>query len=242
MIFHSAQGSLHLCPIAASACSMGFVQETTALLRKELLLEWKQKYAINGLLLYSLSMVFVVSIGLQRTLPAQAWNVVFWIILLFVSVNAVAKSFMGERTGQLLYLYNLAGARAIIVAKILYNCLLMAGISMVTLAFFIMLSGSGIIVDGLQYGAFVLTGSCAFAANLTLVSAIASKAQNQATLLAVLSFPIVVPQMLVCINASGKAIQGLPWNDSMGELIFSACFVVIIAAVSVILFPFIWRE
>lgn len=221
---------------------MSFVRETVALFKKELLLEWKQKYALNGMLLYSLSMVFVVSVGLQRNLPPQAWNVVFWIILLFVSVNAVAKSFMGERSGQFLYLYNLAGARAIIVAKMLYNCLLISGIAIVTLIFFLLLSGAGKIVDPLQYGLMVLIGSLAFAANLTLVSAIASKAQNQATLLAVLSFPILVPEMLVGITASGKAIQGLPLSASMGEVIFSATFVVIIAAVSVILFPFLWKD
>ncbi len=221
---------------------MSFLRETSALFKKELLLEWKQKYALNGMLLYALSMVFVVSIGLQRNLPPQAWNVVFWIILLFVSVNAVAKSFMGERTGQLLYLYNLAGPRAIIVAKILYNCLLLIGISMVTLLFYLFLSGTGKIVDPVQYGVVILIGSMAFASNLTLVSAIASKAQNQATLLAVLSFPIMVPEMLVGMSASSKAIQGLPWSESMGEIIFSACFVVIIAAVSVILFPFLWKD
>ncbi|MBK9452574.1 MAG: heme exporter protein CcmB [Bacteroidetes bacterium] len=221
---------------------MSFARETIALIKKEMLLEWKQKYALNGMLLYSLSMVFVVSIGLQRNLPAQAWNVVFWIILLFVSVNAVAKSFMGERTGQLLYLYNLAGARAIIVAKIIYNCLLLTGIALVTLVFFLLLSGTGKIADPLQYGLIVVIGSLAFAANLTLVSAIASKAQNQATLLAVLSFPILVPEMLVGITASGKAIQGLPIGASMSEIIFSVTFVVIIAAISVILFPFLWRD
>ncbi len=221
---------------------MSFFRETSALLKKELLLEWKQKYALYGMLLYSLSMVFVVSMAVQRNLPPQAWNVIFWVILMFVSVNAVAKSFMGERTGQLLYLYNLAGPRAIIVAKIIYNCVLMLGISIVTLVFFLLLSGSGKIVDPLQFGVVVLIGSMAFAANLTLVSAIASKAQNQATLLAVLSFPIMVPEMIVGISASSKAIQGLPWMDSMSEIIFSICFVVIIAAVSVILFPFLWKE
>ena len=108
---------------------MSFAKETVALIRKELLLEWKQKYALGGLMLYSLSMVFVVALGLQRSLPLQAWNVIFWLILLFVSVNAVAKSFMGERGGQLLYLYNLASARAIIVSKIIYNCLLLGFIA-----------------------------------------------------------------------------------------------------------------
>lgn len=221
---------------------MSFAKETVALIRKELLLEWKQKYALGGLMLYSLSMVFVVALGLQRSLPLQAWNVIFWLILLFVSVNAVAKSFMGERSGQLLYLYNLASARAIIVAKMVYNCLLLGFIAVVTMLMFLFFAGKGIIGDFPQYLTIVTVGSLAFAANLTLVSAIASKAQNQATLLAVLSFPIVVPQMLVGISASGKAIQGLPWNDSMGELIFSISFVFIIAAVSVILFPFVWRE
>lgn len=221
---------------------MSFVRETAALFRKEVLLEWKQKYALNGMLLYALSMVFVVSIGLQRNLPPQAWNVIFWIIMLFVSVNAVAKSFMGERTGQLLYLYGLAGPRAIIVAKILYNCCLLVGITVVTIVFYLFLSGSGKIVDPVQYAVVIGIGSLAFASNLTLVSAIASKAQNQATLLAVLSFPIMIPEMLVGMSASSKAIQGLPWSESLSEIIFSACFVVIIGAVSVILFPFLWKD
>jgi heme exporter protein B len=221
---------------------MRFWREVGGLILKELQLEWKQKYAIYGLLLYAVSMVLVVSMGLQRSLPMQAWNVVFWIILLFVSVNAVAKSFMGESPGQLLYLYNLAGPRAIIVAKLLYNCLLMAVISLMTLLFYVLFSAGDGIAAPLQYGVAVIVGSWTFAANLTLVSAIASRAQNKSTLLAVLSFPLVIPQMLVSISVSGKAILGQPWADMLGELGFSVSFIVIIAAVSVILFPYIWRE
>ncbi|MEM7038143.1 MAG: ABC transporter permease, partial [Bacteroidota bacterium] len=130
---------------------MGFFREVSALIRKELVLEWKQKYALNGLLLYSLSMVFVVSIGLQRHLPMQAWNVMYWIILLFVSVNAVAKSFMGESSGQLLYLYNLASAKSIIVAKLLYNCMLMSLIAVVTLLFYLLLAAQDPIVDPFMF-------------------------------------------------------------------------------------------
>ena len=44
---------------------MGFVKEVTALLRKELLLEWKQRYALNGLLLYVASMVFVIALSFR---------------------------------------------------------------------------------------------------------------------------------------------------------------------------------
>jgi len=221
---------------------MSLSREVSALLRKELLLEWKQKYALYGLLMYSLSMVFVISIGLQSSLPGQAWNVVFWIILVFVSVNAIAKSFLSESSGQFLYLYNLASARSIIVAKLLYNIMLMTAISVVTLLFFVFFSFSGTFGDLGQYITVVLLGSWTFAANMSLVSAIASKARQRTTLIAVLSFPLVIPQFLVCISASGKALLGEPWSASLSELIFCGSFIVIIGLVSVILFPFLWRE
>ena len=221
---------------------MGFTTEVGALLRKELLLEWKQKYALYGLLLYALSMVFVVSIGLQSSLPPQAWNVVFWVILLFVSVNAIAKSFMSETPGQLLYLYNLASPRAIIVSKLIYNSLLMTLISVLTLLFFVFFAFNGNFGDLLQYIAIVALGGWTFAANMSLVSAIAAKAQQRTTLLAVLSFPLIIPQFLICISASGKALLGQAWIDSLSEVIFCGSFIVIIALVSVILFPFLWRE
>lgn len=221
---------------------MAFFREVRALLVKEVQLEWKQKYALNGLLMYALSMVFVVALVTQGKLPPQAWNAVFWIMLLFVAVNAVAKSFMGETTGQLLYLYNLASARSIIGAKLLYNCLLLTFISMITVVFSLLFSGNSEIGNPLLYIVYIIAGSFGFAGNLTLVSAIASRAQNKSTLLAVLSFPLVVPQLLVCIVGSGKAIQGMSWADSFEYLVFSAGLFGIIAVVSFILFPFLWRE
>ncbi len=216
--------------------------EIVALLKKELLLEWKQKYALYGLLMYSLSMVFVISIGLQNTLPPQAWNVVYWLILLFVSVNSIAKSFMSESEGQLLYIYNLASAQSIILAKLIYNCLLMSLIAVITLLFFVFFAFNGNFGDLSQYLVVVIAGSWTFAANMSMVSAIAAKAKQRTTLLAVLSFPLVIPQMLVCISASGKAIAGDPWANSFGEIAFCISFIVIIASVSVILFPFLWRD
>ncbi len=101
---------------------------------------------------------------------------------------------MGETQGQMLYLYNLAGPRAIIVAKLLYNCLLMAGISLVTLLFYVLLSAGDALVRPVQYGVAVLIGGWTFAGHLTLVSGIAARAQDKSTLLAVLSSRLFVPR------------------------------------------------
>ena len=72
---------------------MNYFKEISFLFRKEMMLEWRQKYALGGILLYVTSTVFVVFLSFVKVLP-DVWNALFWIISLFASVNAVAKSFV----------------------------------------------------------------------------------------------------------------------------------------------------
>ena len=235
-------------------CTM-WTKELIALLYKELLLEWKQKYAFNGLILYVMSMIVVVSLSFVDgvildnrvagvhilTISSHTWNIIFWLIMLFVAVNAVAKSFVGEREGNLLYLYTLAQPTAIIIAKILYNSLLLSVIGLIALFFHSLLGGTQI----QDYGLFcmgVVLGSYAFAANLTLVSAIAAKAENKTTLLAVLGFPLLVPILINQIELTRKAMEGLPFSDISNKFLLSGAIAVALTLVSVVLFPFLWRD
>ncbi len=217
------------------------LQEIGALLYKELLIEWKQKYALNGLILYVLSMVVVIALALSGKLNPVTWNILFWIIMLFVSINAVAKSFMSERPGSLLYLYGTSGPVAIILAKIIYNTALLVLVGVVSLLSFSFLGETAIANWPLMLG-ILTAGSAALATNLTLVSAIASKAENRTTLLAVLSFPLIVPILLVLIDLSENAIQGLDIGLEARSFYLLGGIVLVLTAVSVILFPFVWRD
>src|SRR5690606_8784268 len=104
-------------------------KEILYLIQKDLVLEWRQKYAFNGMLLYVGSTVFVcyLSFGLRQFSADSGpiWNALLWIILLFTSVNAIAKSFMQENRGRLLYFYSIVSPQGVILAKIVYNTLLM---------------------------------------------------------------------------------------------------------------------
>ena len=93
------------------------------LLRKEFLLEFRQGYALGGIFLYVFSMIFVVYIASVKV-PAPVWNVLFWLIMLFASINAVVKSFVAESGSRQLYYYQLAPPALILLSKILYNTLL----------------------------------------------------------------------------------------------------------------------
>src|SRR5215468_10327193 len=89
-----------------------------------MLLEIRQQYTFYGILLYVASTIFVLYLAMGQ--PEQAvWNGLFWMIQLFVCVNAVAKSFLQESRGRMLYFYSIAGAREFIIAKLIYNILLM---------------------------------------------------------------------------------------------------------------------
>ncbi|MEL7531400.1 MAG: hypothetical protein AAFN10_08845, partial [Bacteroidota bacterium] len=81
-------------PPANSAYICGMWRELRVLLRKELMLEWKQKYAFNGLLLYVLSMSIVIALVFRDELNPSNWNLLLWLMLLFAAINAVAKSFL----------------------------------------------------------------------------------------------------------------------------------------------------
>lgn len=98
---------------------MPLLHEISTLLAKDFRLEWRQRAALGGLLLYVGSTVFVsfLSFSLRGgTPPAPAWNALFWVILLFAAVNAVAKGFMQESPGQRLYYYTLVRPQAVILA------------------------------------------------------------------------------------------------------------------------------
>lgn len=215
------------------------LKEIAGLLYKEVLLEWKQKYAFNGLLLYVASMVTVVSTAFAQRMDPFTWTVVFWLIVLFVAINAVARSFMAEQPGQMLYLFQLVRPQSLIIAKMIYNALLLSVVSLAALGAYSFLGGIAV-ADPLRLAGIVLLGSCTFSANLTLVTAIAARAENRTTLLAVLSFPLLAPALLMLIRLSRPAVEGTALAlDSVG-LLGGMTFT--LAAVSVLLFPAIWRE
>ena len=213
-------------------------------MRKEFLLEWRQRYALNGMLLYIVGAVFVcyLSFNARRgQLTPIVWNTLFWIILLFTAINAIAKSFVQERAGRQLYYYTLASPQQIILSKILYNIALMVVLALLGFSVYAFVLGNPV-NDVPLYIVTLLLGAVGFAASLTLVSGIASKAENPATLMAVLSFPIVLPLLLMLLKISKNALDGLDRSSSWDEVGIVLAVDAIVLTLSWMLFPFLWRS
>jgi heme exporter protein B len=221
---------------------MQIVKQVQYLIKKEMLLEWRSKYALNGVLLYVVSTVFVCYLTFISVPNKLTWNALFWIIMLFASINAVAKSFLQESRGRHLYIYTLVSPVALIIAKTLYNSLLMLVLTLIALFFYSMVFPFNEETDFLMYLVATALGSLSFATIFTMVSAIASKAGNGGMLMAILSFPIVIPVLIVLIKLSKNAIDGLDRSVSLDDIGLLVIINVLITTVSLLLFPYLWRD
>jgi heme exporter protein B len=210
------------------------------LLKKDLLLEVRQQYTFYGVLLYVASTIFVLYLAMGEP-EGQIWKGLFWMTQLFISVNAVAKGFLQEGRGRLLYFYSIAGASDFILSKLLFNALLMLVMNGVSLGLFLFMLGNPVT----HAGVFVLI-SCLGGISLSLVftflAAIAARAQQGAALMAILGFPLVIPQLLLLNRAStiafGEVVQG-GLTEMIGLL---AGLDVMVALLALILFPFLWKD
>lgn len=211
------------------------------LIKKEILLEWRNKYALNGVLLYVVSTVFVCYLSFV-SVEKLTWNALFWIIMLFASINAVAKSFLQESKGRHLYIYILVSPISLIIAKTVYNSLLMIVLTIIALLFYSMVFEFPEGTDILMYLVAAIVGSLSFATIFTMVSAIASKAGNGGMLMAILSFPVIIPVLIVLIKLAKNAIDGLDRSVSLDDVGLLLLINAMVMGVSLILFPYLWRD
>lgn len=210
------------------------------LVKKDILLEIRQQHTFYGILLYIFSTVFIIYLSVGTPVETT-WNAFFWMIQLFVSVNAVAKSFLQDSKSRMLYYYTIAGARDYVLSKLLFNALLMMLMNLITLLTFILLLGNPL-KYALQFTGISLLGGIGLSLVFTFLASIASKATQQAALMAIMGFPVIVPQLLLLNKVSLTAFQPVLQAGLAQMILLLIAFDVLIIILAVILFPFLWKD
>jgi len=218
---------------------MRSINHIFTLFKKDLLLEIRQQYSFYGVLLYIGATIFVLYMAIESP-ESNVWNGLFWMIQIFISVNAVAKSFLQESRGRMLYFYSIAGPRDFVLSKLLFNSLLMLLMSLLSLALFTLFLGNPLLKAGSFIG-LVLLGGWSLSLVFTFLAAIAAKAQQNAAIMAILGFPLIIPQLILLMrlsNATFSATISIPVTTIL--LLIALDLMVILLAV--ILFPFLWKD
>ncbi|GAC1425975.1 MAG: heme exporter protein CcmB [Flavisolibacter sp.] len=215
------------------------INEIWTLFKKDVTLEIRQQYAFYGVLLYVGATIFVLYMSIEHP-DSETWNSLFWIIQLFISINAVAKSFLQENPNRMFYYHTITSPQNFIVAKLLYNSLLMLlmnGLSFIIFSLFMTYP----VVQTERFIAILFLGGWTLSLVFTFLAAIAARAQQNAAIMAILGFPIIIPQLLVLMKISATAFNNhspLPLSNIL--LILASDFVVVL--LSIILFPFLWKD
>jgi len=210
------------------------------LLKKEFVLELRQKYAIGGILLYVASSTMLVFLSMGA-LNATLWITFYWLLMLFAAVNAIAKSFTNDAGDQQLYLYQLANPQIVLLAKVVYNFLLLFFMAGIGILVFIILFNNPINNYGIFTTVFFL-GILSFSVLFTVMSAIASQSGGSAVIMPIISFPVIVPVFVLLLKLSTASVGNMGSLNFYKDVFSVLAINVAILSVSFLLFPYIWRD
>ena len=95
--------------------------------------------------------------------------------------------------------------------------------------------------NSLKFVGISLFGALGLSLVFTFLSAIAARAQQNAALMAILGFPLIIPQLLLLMRLSNAAFGAF-----QGSIFEITCLLagldMLIIALAVILFPFLWKD
>lgn len=220
---------------------MSTVRQIYELLRWELKLEWRDKYALASIFLYVVTTVVIVYLAIGRGLAGEIFNALYWIVLFFGAMVAATRSFLREGGRRHLYYYTLADPLALLFSKLIFNLLLIWSIGGLTFALLSLFAPAEVIVFPLPFWLALLLGGIGLSTILTFVSAIAARAGGNGTLMAILSFPLVIPLLKLLLDAGLYAID-VGSNEWTQPLFLTVVVDLIALAVAIVLFPFVWRD
>ena len=211
------------------------------LLRKDFLLELRQQHTFFGILLYVASTIFVLYLAMGQP-ESSVYNGIFWMIQLFVCVNAVAKSFLQESKGRMLYFFSITSPVSFIIGKLIYSTVVMLLMVLVSLLLFRILLGNPI-SNYLQFIGIACLGGISLSLVFTLMAAIAAKAQQNSAVMAILGFPLIIPQLLLLIRLSKSAFGEVFREGALLQItLLLIALDILVIVLAIVLFPFLWKD
>ena len=213
------------------------------ILYKDYRIEIVQSHLFFSLGLYLISSIYIIYVSFQPSgiSDMESWVSIFWIIILFGAITSISKSFFQESNKRNYYYYYLYSPDELILSKLIYNFIFLSLISLFTFGVFILLIGN-VIVSTSFFLCLLVLGSFSISNCLTLVSAIGHQVKNNSIIISVLSFPIILPILLLLIKISKISSTEFSWNLVQYDIYLLILLNIILLALTKILFTFLWRN
>src|ERR1700754_8749 len=177
-------------------------------LRKDLLLEWRSRDSINGMLFFALLVVVVFGLAFDPTsyptVTRQISGGILWVALLFASITALNQSWTREQRNQVLEAQRMAPspASALFVGKALANMLFVLVVEAVLAPIFVVFFNLHVLGNVWLLAIILPLGTWAIVVNGTFFAALGLRARNRELLLPLILLPLSLPAILMMVQAT----------------------------------------
>lgn len=206
--------------------------------------ELRTRYAINALAMFIIVAISVIlfSIGNEK-INENLTAGLFWVVIFFTAMSGLSRAFVSEEErGTTLTLQLIASPTIVFSGKLIFNVILVFAMNAIIAVLYGALFEDFIIKNFLLFIATFILGNIGLAVSSTIIAAIIAKAGAKGTLYPVLSFPILLPLILTCVQLTLFSFDGTSFEKSRFELAIVISYDVIMITVSYLLFDFIWEE
>ena len=220
---------------------MKALRSVTQLIRLELALEFRQRASFMAVILYTVSTVYLTSKALSTEPLVKTWNALLWIVIVFGALHAATRSFAGVPAARWWTYGQWVKPEHLLLAKMISTGMILSLIGVLTYGLFALWLGHPV----QSWPAFlvvVVLGSSGFSTVLTLTSALATQADGRASLMAILSLPLLLPLVLTVLRASRLALLGETWEVLFAPIGSLLLLNALPAILGWILFPYLWKS
>jgi len=210
------------------------------IIKHEILLEFRQKFAIGGILLFLFSSVFVVD-KVFVNIQVFTWNAIFWILFLFIAINSLLKSYSMFEQNRFMYYFSLYNPIELAIAKIIYNSSLLFLLGLLLFATLSVLTVQPVKAFDTFFSGLLLA-SIGIGSSVSFISLISSKGQNSHILITILSMPVLLPTLLIMVKITAVSVGIIEDSSLSTDFLILLGIDMLSVGLSLILFPYLWRN
>ena len=216
------------------------MNQILTLIKNEFILDFRDRFTLGSILLYAINSAFLCLIALQEP-EIEVWNILFWVMFSFSAVISAMNSFAREAGENRLYFYQIVSPEVLFLSKWLTQFLLLLVVGTILFGVMCALSYNPV-VSPWQFVLVLLGGSLSLSAILSFTSSIASLSQGPAVLLSVLSFPLILPVLLLLQYLSGVSFDMYDSEQFQQYFLYLMAIQMISVGAALFLINFVWRN
>jgi len=211
---------------------------------KEFISEFRTRYALNALLMFVVTTLSIILFSIGHDSPTQEiLSGTLWIVIFFSAMSGLSRTFVAEEErGTSLTLRLLTNSTSVYTGKLIYNFILIFVLSIIIAIAYLLLIKEFSVKTYSIFWLTIILGSAGLASASTILAAIIAKANTKGTLFPVLAFPILLPLLLTCINATKLSVDGAFFSEAIKEFQILISFAIVMVTTSLLVFDFVWKD